>query len=64
MNHLTVIGSFSSVADRATPTNIRWWLRTPQNATLAWGVNTTGVWLNTIHGHSDNGVRPALIIHQ
>lgn len=62
VNHLTRIGSFSSIADRGT--NIGWWLRTPGSATNAWFVTVGGDWSNLFNTHAGQRVRPALIIHQ
>ena len=62
VNHLTAIGSFSSVADRGTGAN--WWLRTPNNPTFGWRVTTAGVWGRSNYSTPGTAVRPALIIHQ
>ncbi|WP_347981534.1 hypothetical protein [Lactococcus petauri] len=63
VNHLTRIGSFSSMADRGT--NIGWWLRTPTQSVMhTWNVPANGWFSYTIHMAPVLGIRPALIIHQ
>ncbi|MFK4893730.1 DUF6273 domain-containing protein [Lactococcus petauri] len=62
VNHLTYIGSFSSVADRGA--NSTWWLRTPATSTQVWLMGDNGMWHQVGTSGGGRGVRPPLIIHQ